>query len=160
MAKHLIRRRRGVLVGSQADLHRGTRPLCGGIRGCHTQRRQGPPGRRHMVRGIFLRHGGRHDGVYAHQFRFLLPHPPVVAVGVSPYSVLHNEAYFPDPFDFHPERWPDTEDNDNGSFSQEAKATMRRAFVPFAQDFVVLRFRDGPHGGGQGRRRDARECGL
>lgn len=58
--------------------------------------------------------------------------PRGVAVGVSPYSVLHNEAYFPEPFAFRPERWLDAEDDKDGGFSKEARATMRRAFVPFA----------------------------
>ncbi|KAI0880464.1 cytochrome P450 [Annulohypoxylon maeteangense] len=58
--------------------------------------------------------------------------PPGVAVGVSPYSMLHNEAYFPDPFAFRPERWLDGEDGKDGAFNEETRAIMRRAFVPFA----------------------------
>ncbi|KAI1073671.1 cytochrome P450 [Whalleya microplaca] len=58
--------------------------------------------------------------------------PRGVAVGVSPYSVLHNEAYFPEPFAFRPERWLDAGDDEDGGFDEEAQATMRRAFVPFA----------------------------
>ena len=30
--------------------------------------------------------------------------PPGAIVGISPYSLLHNPAYFPEPFEFRPER--------------------------------------------------------
>lgn len=61
--------------------------------------------------------------------------PPGTAVGVSPYSILHNPEYFPDPFTFMPERWlgdcPESggaEDTEN----RPSEATlMRRAFLPF-----------------------------
>lgn len=60
--------------------------------------------------------------------------PRGTAVGVSLYSVLHNEEYFPEPFAFRPERWLDSpEDGENGgAFDSETRKTMRRAFVPFA----------------------------
>lgn len=46
-------------------------------------------------------------------------------VGVNTYCIMHNEAYFPEPFAFRPERWLDSKD--------EALAeTMRAAFIPFA----------------------------
>lgn len=42
-------------------------------------------------------------------------------VGVNPYCLMHNEAYFPEPFEYRPERWlvPDT-------------GAMREAFAPFS----------------------------
>ncbi|KAI1383435.1 cytochrome P450 [Hypoxylon trugodes] len=39
----------------------------------------------------------------------VIPHR--TAVGVSLYSVLHNEAYFPEPFAFRPEQWLDADDD-------------------------------------------------
>ncbi|KAK7753336.1 hypothetical protein SLS62_004626 [Diatrype stigma] len=48
--------------------------------------------------------------------------PRGTQVGVSLYSLLHNEEYFPDSFAFKPERWLAME---------EESAEMRRAFVPF-----------------------------
>ncbi|KAI0017345.1 cytochrome P450 [Xylariomycetidae sp. FL0641] len=56
--------------------------------------------------------------------------PRGTAVGVSLYSLMHNEAYFPEPFAFRPERWLD--DEKDGGFDEETRATMRRAFAPFA----------------------------
>ncbi|KAI1386114.1 cytochrome P450 [Hypoxylon trugodes] len=49
--------------------------------------------------------------------------PQGTAVGVSPYCLMHNEAYFPEPFEFRPERWLG---------SEEQRAAMRGAFAPFA----------------------------
>lgn len=51
--------------------------------------------------------------------------PPGTMVGVSPYSLLHNEKYFPEPYVFRPERHL-AADRDS-----ESKDTMR-AFAPFA----------------------------
>lgn len=51
--------------------------------------------------------------------------PPGTMVGISPYSLLHNEKYFPEPFVFRPERHLAAER------SSESKDTMR-AFAPFA----------------------------
>ncbi|KAI1802859.1 cytochrome P450 [Daldinia bambusicola] len=56
--------------------------------------------------------------------------PRGTAVGVSLYSLMHNEAYFPEPFAFRPERWLD--DADDGAFDEATRATMRRALAPFA----------------------------
>jgi cytochrome P450 len=53
--------------------------------------------------------------------------PKGTIVGVSTYSLHHNDAYFPDPFSFNPERWLDT-----STFSSETKKLMREAFVPFS----------------------------
>jgi cytochrome P450 len=36
--------------------------------------------------------------------------PAGVVVGISPYSIHHNEAYFPDSFAFQPERWLNKEE--------------------------------------------------
>ncbi|KAK2615979.1 hypothetical protein N8I77_002700 [Diaporthe amygdali] len=63
--------------------------------------------------------------------------PPGTQVAVSQFTVQHNEEYFPDPFDFRPERWLAPESGDT-QVSREtveqrnARATMRRAFVPFS----------------------------
>lgn len=51
--------------------------------------------------------------------------PPGVQVGINPYTLMHNAAYFPDPFTFKPERWLGPAD------SVEVR-TMRRAHAPFA----------------------------
>ncbi|KAK3687938.1 cytochrome P450, partial [Podospora appendiculata] len=48
--------------------------------------------------------------------------PPGTMVVVNTYCIMHNPAYFPDPFAFQPERWLDDQANSE---------TMRRAFVPF-----------------------------
>lgn len=50
--------------------------------------------------------------------------PPGTMVGLSPYSLLHNEKYFPDPFIFRPERHLEGEDGSGGN--------NMRAFAPFA----------------------------
>ncbi|OTA88395.1 hypothetical protein M434DRAFT_15045 [Hypoxylon sp. CO27-5] len=57
--------------------------------------------------------------------------PRATEVVVSLYSLLHNEEYFPDSFDFKPERWiePDMPGSYDG---QAARALMHRAFAPFA----------------------------
>lgn len=49
--------------------------------------------------------------------------PPGTMVGISPYSLLHNEKYFPEPFSFQPER--------HLASKSRATSTMR-AFAPFA----------------------------
>lgn len=51
--------------------------------------------------------------------------PPGTMVGLSPYSLLHNEKYFPEPFAFRPER------HLGAKRSSEATDSMR-AFAPFA----------------------------
>lgn len=51
--------------------------------------------------------------------------PPGVQVGINPYSLMHNDAYFSEPFRFKPERWMVPDD------SSELR-TMRRAHAPFA----------------------------
>lgn len=51
--------------------------------------------------------------------------PPGVQVGINPYTLMHNEEYFPEPFKFKPERWLQPEDSPQ-------LRTMRRAHAPFA----------------------------
>ncbi|KAK8084238.1 hypothetical protein PG997_005509 [Apiospora hydei] len=74
--------------------------------------------------------------------------PAGVAVGVNPYCLMHNEAYFPDAFRFQPERWlapepeeGEHEDANGGEKEQEqeqkqaqkaSRATMRKVFAPFS----------------------------
>lgn len=48
--------------------------------------------------------------------------PPGVEVGVNTYAILHNEEYFPNPFNFLPDRWLDP---------GQRKLTLD-AFVPFS----------------------------
>lgn len=56
--------------------------------------------------------------------------PRGTMVGVNPYCLMHNEAYFPEPFEFRPDRWlqPEKETLED----EVARATMRKAFMPFA----------------------------
>lgn len=54
----------------------------------------------------------------------LIPHGTLV--GVSPYALQHNEAYFPDSFRFKPERWLETSGND------EARKIAYDAFAAFS----------------------------
>lgn len=61
--------------------------------------------------------------------------PPGTAVGVSPYSILHNPEYFAEPFVFSPELWlgdrPEMGEV-KGDANKPSEATlMRRAFLPF-----------------------------
>lgn len=63
--------------------------------------------------------------------------PPGTIVGVSPYCVMHNEAYFPEPFAFRPERWlgPEAEQSSvaiSDAEAEQERSTMRAAFAPFA----------------------------
>lgn len=48
--------------------------------------------------------------------------PPGTMVVVSTYCLMHNPAYFPDPYAFKPERWLD---------QAGGGKTLRQAFVPF-----------------------------
>lgn len=63
--------------------------------------------------------------------------PPGTSVGVSPYSIMHNEAYFPEPFEFRPERWLGSDREHSSAASSDTQAEkdrsmMRAAFAPFA----------------------------
>jgi cytochrome P450 len=55
--------------------------------------------------------------------------PRGTIVGVSPYAIMHNEAYFPEPYEFRPERWLVPDNGHTGE--EEARKNMQRAFVPF-----------------------------
>lgn len=63
--------------------------------------------------------------------------PPGTIVGVNPYCVMHNEAYFPEPFSFRPERWLDSDVEDSSiavpdAEGEQARSMMRAAFATFA----------------------------
>ncbi|KAI9166344.1 Cytochrome P450 monooxygenase atnE [Paramyrothecium foliicola] len=59
--------------------------------------------------------------------------PRGVMVGINPFSLMHKEEYFPDPFKFQPERWLAPEDEAQETPAEkEARETMRKAFAPFA----------------------------
>lgn len=65
--------------------------------------------------------------------------PPGTQVATSLYSIFHNEAYFPDSYEFRPERWlaPDANKKDSAADRAEAGqqhdfTANRRAFVPFS----------------------------
>ncbi|KAI1087945.1 cytochrome P450 [Rostrohypoxylon terebratum] len=51
--------------------------------------------------------------------------PGGTLVAISAYCLMHNEAYFPKPFAFRPERWLDNTDPDR-------LARMEEAFIPFS----------------------------
>lgn len=56
--------------------------------------------------------------------------PQGTHVGISIYSLHHNEKYFPDSFAFKPERWL-APTNPEGPEQQEARSRMNKAFIPF-----------------------------
>lgn len=63
--------------------------------------------------------------------------PPGTQVAVSQYTLQHNAKYFPEPFEFRPERWLSPEPEDGVSIPEtaeqrDARTAMRRAFVPFS----------------------------
>ncbi|KAI1264503.1 cytochrome P450 [Xylariaceae sp. FL1019] len=58
--------------------------------------------------------------------------PPGTEVGVSLYSLMHNEEYFPDPFAFKPDRWLAPEDPNESDSSKAARELAHRAFTPFS----------------------------
>ncbi|KAH9892304.1 cytochrome P450 [Xylariomycetidae sp. FL2044] len=53
--------------------------------------------------------------------------PPETQVGVNIFALHHNEAYFPEPYAFKPERWLVDDET-----SEEQRALMRDAFAPFS----------------------------
>ncbi|KAI0533765.1 cytochrome P450 [Xylaria digitata] len=59
--------------------------------------------------------------------------PPGTQVGVSLYSLFHNEEYFPDSFTFRPERWlgGPVGGEDAVPGHETTITTIRKAFVPF-----------------------------
>lgn len=63
--------------------------------------------------------------------------PPDTIVGISPYSVMPNEAYFPESFAFRPERWLGPEGEQSGTAVsgvqiEQERSVVRAAFAPFA----------------------------
>lgn len=63
--------------------------------------------------------------------------PSGTIVGVSPYCIMHNEAYFPEPFEFRPERWLEPDGHRSGTAvsgpqTEQQRSLMRAAFAPFA----------------------------
>ncbi|KAI0013566.1 benzoate 4-monooxygenase cytochrome P450 [Xylariaceae sp. FL0662B] len=52
--------------------------------------------------------------------------PKGVQVGVNVYAIHHHEKYFPDPFQYKPERWI------SSSSENESQASNTAAFVPFS----------------------------
>jgi cytochrome P450 len=66
-------------------------------------------------------------------------YPAGVDVGVPIYTIQHNEAYYPRPFEYIPERWivahpsgSEAEEAVDGFRSTEAVALARSAFTPFS----------------------------
>lgn len=57
--------------------------------------------------------------------------PRGTQVGVSLYSLFHNEAIYPDPFVYQPERWLEPEDKISED-EKAARQVMRMAHIPFA----------------------------
>ncbi|KAI1331637.1 cytochrome P450 [Xylariaceae sp. FL0255] len=53
--------------------------------------------------------------------------PPDTQVGVNIYALHHNEEYFPDPFQFKPERWLPS-----GTADEARMERMNEAFTPFS----------------------------
>lgn len=63
--------------------------------------------------------------------------PPGTIVGVNPYCVMHNEAYFSEPFSFRPERWLDSGIEQSiialpDAEAEQARSIMQAAFATFA----------------------------
>ncbi|KAI0014235.1 cytochrome P450 [Xylariaceae sp. FL0662B] len=59
--------------------------------------------------------------------------PRDTIVGVNPYCVMHNEAYFPEPFKYSPERWlGHEEETTEHTEGEQPRSAMRAAFAPFA----------------------------
>ncbi|KAI0110922.1 cytochrome P450 [Nemania sp. FL0031] len=52
--------------------------------------------------------------------------PPGTQVGVNIFVLHHNENYFPDPYEFKPERWLP------GETDEKQRTLMRQAFAPFS----------------------------
>jgi cytochrome P450 len=55
--------------------------------------------------------------------------PKGAVVGVSPFAIHHNPEYYPDPFNFRPERWIVDED---AGVSAEQVVLAKAAFCPFS----------------------------
>ncbi|KAK8045625.1 hypothetical protein PG993_005649 [Apiospora rasikravindrae] len=74
--------------------------------------------------------------------------PAGVTVGVNPYCLMHNEAYFPDAFSFKPERWlapeEDGEDDASGENEQEAGMAYLEISLTLAKTFWCFDFEKMP----------------
>ncbi|KAK2589956.1 hypothetical protein QQS21_012368, partial [Conoideocrella luteorostrata] len=57
--------------------------------------------------------------------------PRGTQVGVSVYSLFHNEAIFADPFVYRPERWLEPIDDIESAEEKAARQAMRMAHIPF-----------------------------
>lgn len=58
--------------------------------------------------------------------------PPGTHVGVNTYSMHHSEEYFPEPFEFKPERWLSTAAPSTGRGGDVAPLLTHKAFAPFS----------------------------
>ncbi|ROW12524.1 hypothetical protein VMCG_00732 [Cytospora schulzeri] len=58
--------------------------------------------------------------------------PPGTQVAVSQYTLQHNKAYFPEPYEFRPERWLEPGPGKEIAEQRDARTAMRRAFAPFS----------------------------
>lgn len=58
--------------------------------------------------------------------------PEGTDIGVSSYALHHNEAYYPDPYLFKPERWLADQPGKTGHTSEENVAVAKSAFCPFS----------------------------
>lgn len=60
-------------------------------------------------------------------------YPPDTNVGVPVFAIHHDKEYFPDPFQYQPERWIPGETLADGSIvTEEDVARARSAFMPFS----------------------------
>lgn len=57
--------------------------------------------------------------------------PRGTSVGISPYALLHNEEYFPEPFVYKPERWLEPKEGTETPAEKEQRSNMNKAFIPF-----------------------------
>lgn len=53
--------------------------------------------------------------------------PPGTEVGINMYAIHHNQEYFPEPFEFRPDRWLD-----ESTMSEAQRKLMQDAFSPFS----------------------------
>lgn len=58
--------------------------------------------------------------------------PEGTVVGTSAYCMGHNEEYYPEPWEFRPERWIVVEGRDKGEGSKESVKVARDAFCAFS----------------------------
>ncbi|KIW99847.1 uncharacterized protein Z518_10775 [Rhinocladiella mackenziei CBS 650.93] len=81
--------------------------------------RMAPPVPSHLPREV-MAGGIEIDGHYF---------PKGTVVGVAPWTIHHNAAYYPDPFTYNPDRWIVSEGE--GKDKEESVALARAAFCPF-----------------------------